>query len=117
MGGDLAALIPAGGVAAVLAIVVGYLLRANHIDRMEYLDAVDRAEKRADEYLSRHRQTQEVLDTERASRRRTEDALAEAVRELAGLRDTVERQSRRIAEQTEQIEALRAEVARLNGHP
>lgn len=74
------------GVAGVLASVIWYLLRANASDRKDYQEATDRAERRADESAARLSAAQVALDDERASRRRVEDALAEASRLVAGLR-------------------------------
>ncbi|MEV4384402.1 hypothetical protein AB0J68_01535 [Micromonospora sp. NPDC049580] len=91
---DLATLIPPGGLGAVsvggtLLAVVVYLLNANRVDRREYQDAIDRAEKRADEAEARRAaaegrmdELQQAVDAERAGRRTAEDRAAAAEREL-----------------------------------
>lgn len=92
---DLAQLIPPGGLGAVgtgglLVMVVLYLLNANRQDRKEYQEAVDKAEKRADDAEARRSAAdarldalQQALDEARAARRAAEDRAALAERELA----------------------------------
>ncbi|MFI6266167.1 hypothetical protein [Micromonospora sp. NPDC051006] len=91
---DFAALLPPGGLGAVgvggtLLGVVIYLLNANRVDRREYQDAIDRAEKRADEAEARRREAeakaeglQEVVDEARKARRAAEDQAAALSRQL-----------------------------------
>lgn len=95
---DLATLVPAGGLGAVgvgglLVMVVGYLLNANRADRKEYQEAIDRAERRADEaarrtYAAEQRAEalQRAVDEARMARRAAEDRLAMLERELARYR-------------------------------
>lgn len=95
---DLAAFLPAGGLGAfgvggLLVMVVGYLLNANRADRREYQEAIDRAEKRADDaerrsYAAEQRAEglQQALDEARRARRAAEDRLALLERELARYR-------------------------------
>lgn len=92
---DWGALFPAGGLGALttggtLIAVVAYLLNANRVDRKEYQDAVDRAEKRADDADKRRKESeaardalQQAVDEARAARRAAEDRAALAERELA----------------------------------
>ncbi|MEU5945147.1 hypothetical protein ABZ793_06240 [Micromonospora sp. NPDC047465] len=91
---DFAALIPPGGLGAIgvggtLLGVVIYLLNANRVDRREYQDAIDRAEKRADEADVRRKAAEsrvddlnKAVDEARAARRVAEDKAALAEREL-----------------------------------
>lgn len=88
--GDLATLVSAGGGLGLLAVVIGYLLNSNRADRREYQEAVDRAERRADEADARVRAAegrtealQQAVDESRAGRRAAEDRAALAERELA----------------------------------
>ena len=95
---DWGALFPAGGLGALttggtLLAVVVYLLAANRTDRRDYQDAIDRAEKRADEADKRRREAeaerdglQQAVDEARAGRRAAEDRAALAERELAKYR-------------------------------
>ena len=95
---DWGALFPAGGLGALttggtLLAVVVYLLAANRTDRRDYQDAIDRAEKRADEADKRRREAeaerdglQQAVDEARAGRRAAEDRAAQADRELAKYR-------------------------------
>jgi chromosome segregation ATPase len=92
--GELATLLPAGGLGAVgaggaLLGVVIYLLNANRVDRREYQEAIDRAEARADAAEARLRAAesrmdgvQQALDEARTARRAAEDKAALAEREL-----------------------------------
>lgn len=80
--GDLATLATAGGGLGVLAWVIFYLLNANRVDRREYLDAVDRAEKRATAAEERAEGLQIALDEVRAARRRAEDRADDLGRQL-----------------------------------
>ncbi|MFD0816851.1 hypothetical protein ACFQ0D_00620, partial [Micromonospora zhanjiangensis] len=73
--GDLATLATTGGGLGLLAVVIGYLLASNRADRREYQDAVDRAERRADEADARARAAvaasealQQAVDEARAGR-------------------------------------------------
>jgi hypothetical protein len=93
--GDLANLLPAGGLGAVgvgglLVMVVLYLLNANRVDRKEYQEAIDKAEARADAAEARRAALdarmdglQQALDEARAARRAAEDKAALAERELS----------------------------------
>jgi hypothetical protein len=76
--GELGTVVPAAGVAATLALVIGYLLKANASDRRDYQDAVDKAEKRADDMADRATVAQLALDEERDARHHKEDLLSEA---------------------------------------
>ncbi|MDG4791423.1 hypothetical protein O7626_36965 [Micromonospora sp. WMMD1102] len=91
---ELARLLPSGGLGAVgvgglLVMIVSYLLNANRADRKEYQEAIDRAERRADDAARRtdaaeHRaeELQQAVDEARRARRAAEDALAIVEREL-----------------------------------
>ncbi|MBM0237748.1 hypothetical protein JNW88_12275 [Micromonospora sp. ATA32] len=95
---DWGALIPAGGFGALttggtLLAVVVYLLAANRTDRRDSWEAIDRAEKRADEADKRRREAeaerdglQQAVDEARAARRAAEDRAALAERELGRYR-------------------------------
>ncbi|MEE6259151.1 hypothetical protein [Plantactinospora sonchi] len=96
--GDLASLLPAGGFGAVgvgglLVTVVAYLLNANRADRKEYQEAIDRAERRADDAArrtdaaeQRAEALQQAVDEARRTRRAAEDRLALLEREMARYR-------------------------------
>ena len=95
---DWGALLPAGGLGALttggtLLAVVVYLLNANRVDRKEYQEAVDRAEKRADDAEARRAAAearldglQQAVDEARNGRRAAEDRAADSARELARYR-------------------------------
>lgn len=87
--GELGTVLPAGGVAVTLAMVIGYLLRSNAVDRRDYQDAVDRINKRADEMEARLNVAQSALDGERQARRHIEDLNAVNMRALEQLRSVV----------------------------
>ncbi|MEO3742484.1 hypothetical protein [Plantactinospora sp. B5E13] len=96
--GELASLLPAGGFGAVgvgglLVTVVAYLLNANRADRKEYQEAIDRAEKRADDAARRTDAAEQraealqlAVDEARRARRAAEDRLALLEREIARYR-------------------------------
>lgn len=96
--GELANFLPAGGFGAIgvgslLVTVVAYLLNANRADRKEYQEAIDRAEKRADDAArrtdaaeQRAEGLQQAVDEARTARRAAEDRLALVERELARYR-------------------------------
>lgn len=96
--GELANFLPAGGFGAVgfgglLVTVVAYLLNANRADRKEYQEAIDRAEKRADDAArrtdaaeQRAEGLQQAVDEARRARRAAEDQLALVERELSRYR-------------------------------
>ncbi|MFY1674827.1 hypothetical protein ACN27G_33640 [Plantactinospora sp. WMMB334] len=91
---ELAGFLPPGGFSAVgvgglLVMIVAYLLNANRADRKEYQEAIDRAEKRADDAArrtdaaeQRAEGLQQAVDEARRARRAAEDALALLEREL-----------------------------------
>ena len=100
-------LVPTGGVAAVLVVVIFYLLRQNHADRTQYREHITRTEaEHADEIRAieaRHAEqmkrvedelaklTKKIektladLDAERDKRWHAEDVAAQARRDLAAL--------------------------------
>ncbi|GAB3967954.1 hypothetical protein GCM10027615_18640 [Plantactinospora veratri] len=92
--GELANFLPTGGFGAVgvgglLVTIVAYLLNANRADRKEYQEAIDRAERRADDAArrtdaaeQRAEGLQQAIDEARRARRAAEDALALVEREL-----------------------------------
>lgn len=90
---SLISLIPTGGVAGVLVVVIVYLLRQNHADRKQYRDDVARIEanhtaeneklhtRHAEEIRGLHEQHAEKLDSMegeiRGLRKQVKDALGE----------------------------------------
>ena len=100
-------LVPTGGVAAVLVVVIFYLLRQNHADRSQYREHITRTEAEHAEEIkaieSRHAEqmsyvrkeladlnakvvaTLGELEAERRRRWHAEDVAAEARRDLAAL--------------------------------
>lgn len=105
-----AVLVPLGGgltALAVLAAVIGSLLRQNAADRRdqraalaaartEYQTALVAAEARTKQMADRATVAQLGEDEARAGRQRAEDNLAVALRELAGIRAEVARQGHAI---------------------
>ncbi|SCF23891.1 hypothetical protein GA0070563_106413 [Micromonospora carbonacea] len=74
-------------------MVVLYLLNANRADRREYQEAIDRAERRADEAEVRRSAAearldnlQQAVDEARSARRAAEDHADSLLRELTRLR-------------------------------
>jgi hypothetical protein len=104
--GGVEALIPAGGVAGILAVVIGYLLRANATDRKDYRDAVAVADRKRDAAERAHTRTQQNLDAERELRRKAEDTAARAVA-------ATERSTEELVRLRDETKRLEAEVARL----
>ncbi len=108
MDASLVSLIPTGGVASVLVIVIVYLLRQNHADRTQYRADVAAGEarnvaeikslhdqhaadlKRVESELASLREVNErvlaELEQERRKRWHAEDSAAEYRRELASIR-------------------------------
>lgn len=80
---DIAALASTGGPAALLAVVIIYLLVANRVDRTQYQDLADRSEERAATAEAREATAQQKLDEERALRRKVEDEADVMRRKLA----------------------------------
>lgn len=87
--GDIATLVTAGGGLGAFVAVIAYLLSSNRVDRREYLDAIDRAERRADEAAARQAAAEEraeglqlAVDEARTARRRAEDWADELARQL-----------------------------------
>lgn len=70
----LTALIPQGGVAAILLAVIGILLRQNHQDRAQYRQDVARIEKRA-------------ADEAKTAAEHHSAEMTEVRKEIAGLRE------------------------------
>lgn len=68
-----------------LAMVIGYLLKANTTDRRDSQEAVDKAEARADAMSKRAEDANVDLDLERVKRRLAEDSLARCARAFADL--------------------------------
>lgn len=95
----LEALVPAGGVAGVLAMVIGYLLNANRRDRQDYRQAVAAEREQRAKAEAETDAVERQLDDERERRRAAEDATAKALAEITGLR--------------QQVKHLEVEVARL----
>lgn len=85
--GDVATLAGAGGL-GILALVVGYLLNANRLDRKEYGEAIDKTEKRADKAEARAEALQQSVDDARTARRAAEDKADLLARELERYRPT-----------------------------
>lgn len=82
----LTALIPQGGVAAVLLAVIVYLLRQNHQDRKQYRDDVARIETRAaaDAKAAAEKHSAEMLEVNNqiaGLRKEVRDAMAETEEE------------------------------------
>jgi hypothetical protein len=99
----LTALLPTGGVAAVLAAVIFYLLRANLADRRDYREAVRAAQERFQGEVNAHRVTEAMLDAQRELRREAEDRAARATiaaeqnnQEIQALRREVEQLHRKV---------------------
>lgn len=82
---SVATLAPAAGVAGALVLVIAYLLKANASDRRDYQEAVDRAERRADEAAVRLQAANAALDEQRTARRLAEDAQSLSERRYADL--------------------------------
>lgn len=76
--GTVASLVPAGGVAVVLALVIGYLINGNRLDRRDYREAIAQADREAEAERRRNGDLQRELDRERDSRRKAEDTAAKA---------------------------------------
>jgi septal ring factor EnvC (AmiA/AmiB activator) len=89
----LGPLLPGAGAVGVLAVVIGALIKFLVNDRrlLTLADARYKAE------VADHEVTQKALDEERASRRKVEDNLAQVLREVARLRDEIQRLERQIA--------------------
>lgn len=115
--GGLEALLPAGGVATVLAVIIGYLLNANRVDRQDYRAAVAaaearrreevaEAERRCDAEQAAHARTQEHLDLEREARRRAEDVAARATAAMERANDEIARLRREIQRLERDVQAL-----------
>ena len=102
--GGLETLLPTGGIAAALTLVILYLLRANTVDRRDYRDAIESWENQWKESVARYRELQGILDGERVQRRKAEDDSARATR-------AVERAASEIAELRDEVRALRAQLA------
>jgi len=102
--GGLETLLPTGGIAAALTLVILYLLRANTVDRRDYRDAIEGWEAQWNESIARYRTLQSLLDGERGLRRKAEDDSARATRAM-------ERAASELAELREEVKALRAQLA------
>lgn len=104
---SLLSIVPTGGVAAVLVVVIFYLLRQNHADRTQYREHITRTEAEHAEEIkaieARHAEqmayvrkelaelntkvaaTLGELEAERRLRWHAEDVAAQARRDLAAL--------------------------------
>lgn len=98
--GDLATLLPAGGVLVALALVIGYLINGNRLDRRDYREAIRQADAEAETERVRNTDLQRALDREREDRRKAQDAAAaatsaanRATEEIAALRRQLEGKS------------------------
>ena len=98
------ALLPTGGIAAALTVVILYLLRANTVDRKDYRDAIEAWETQWKESVARYRELQKLLDEQRDLRRKAEDEAARSTR-------ATERAASEIAELRDEVKALRAQLA------
>jgi len=106
--GGLETLLPAGGVAGILVVIIGYLLNANRVDRREYRQDLDALDGRLETERRRYAQLQLNLDEERDRRRTAESTAARAV-------TAVERATDKIAALEERTRSLEAEVRQLRG--
>lgn len=104
--GELAPLLGGAGVFGVLALVIGYLLKSNRDDRVQFGKEIDDAEARADRAEQRARELQAEHEAALKAKWAVEAREAEQAREFAS-------QVKEIAELRKQIEALTAEVAQL----
>lgn len=103
----LEAILPAlstGGIGATLVAVILYLLRANAVDRRDYREAIDAADNRWDEQITKYRELQVIVDEQREQRRKAEEVAARAT--LAA-----ERMSAEMAALRDEVEKLRAQLA------
>lgn len=100
----LEALVPAGGVSGVLALVIGYLLNANRRDRQDYRQAVATERDQRAEAEREKDAVERQLDEERERRRKAEDATAQALAEITGLRSQVKHLEDEVARLTRLVE-------------
>ena len=124
--GGLETLVPTGGIAAALTLVILYLLRANTTDRRDYRVAVEAWEEQWKESVARYRAVQDLLDQERVLRRKAEDEAARATRateragdEIAVLREEVKALRTQLAavrlQLGDEVKGLRAQIAEMTG--
>ncbi len=106
MSAGLDQLLPTASVGACLAGVIAYLLASNRADRVDYREAVDRAERRADDEGARALQVQYTLDEVRAERRAAEDKADEMRREIHDLRTEVRRLRQRVEDVQRRVEGV-----------
>jgi cell division protein FtsL len=108
--GDLATLLPAGGVAVAFVVLIGYLIHGNRLDRRDYRQAIKDADREVEEERARNRGLQQQLDDERAQRRLAEDI---AGRATAGL----DRANEEIASLKLRVRNLEEQLVRGTGAP
>lgn len=101
---DTTTLVPAGGLAAVIVVLVGYLLRQLVADRRDYQEAIkteqartQAAEARTAAALDAADEAQARVDAEREKRRDAETAAASASSELIAQRHLLEYYAREAA--------------------
>lgn len=104
--GGLEALLPTGGIAAALVAVILYLLRANTVDRKDYREAVALLERRIEVQVAANETLQDLLDEQRALRRKAEDEAARAT-------IATERTGFEVASLRDEVKLLRAQVAEM----
>lgn len=83
---ELSTLVPAGGLGAVLIILVGYLLKQIPADRADYRKDIAEERKRTAEAADRAELAQLQVDEERQKRRDAESAAAAAEAKVAAQR-------------------------------
>lgn len=103
-------LLGSAGVFAVLAYVIGWLLKSNRDDRAQFGKEIDDAEKRADKAEARAERLQGLLDDAAAERRKALDVAAEQARAAAARADEVAKARDRLDEQAAEIARLREQA-------
>ena len=104
--GDLASLLPAGGVAAAFVIVIGYLINGNRLDRREYRRAVEEADERTEAERKRNVELQRQLDAEMAMRRKAEDTAARAAAAMERAADEIKALKDRVGQLETQLKRV-----------
>ena len=105
--GELAPLLGGTGVFGVLAFVIGYLLKFNRDDRVQFGKEIDDAEARADKAETRAERLQGLLDAANEERRKALDVAAEQARAAAARADELAKEREKADQQAVELERLR----------
>lgn len=108
--GELGPFLGGAGVFGVLALVIGYLLKSNRDDRVQFGKEIDDAEARAEKAEKRAESLQDSLDAALQARREAQDLKAEQARVSASQVEEIGKLRTRIEELTGEVAQMREQV-------